>query len=214
MKLKLFSLCLLVAIIIWLCAETSQADAQIAEIEEIVEDISFEEQIKHDEEVKYEEWLMTQEVEEVVKPHAPYDFLSLDDEYQIYMEERCSELDMNFFFCASLMFSESSFRPGVVSKDGCDYGLFQIRECNWDYYSDEYGLDVFNPLDNIEIGLLMLHDLFEKYEDDGLVIQCFKCGETRGTELYNEGYLLPVCEEICTRAQEWEEKGAEIGNSR
>lgn len=142
----------------------------------------------------------------IEEPHirlsAPYSFIPLEDELQIYMEERCAEMDLSFFFCAALMQSESSFNKEAVSADGCDVGLFQIREPIWaDYFE---GFDLRDPYDNIDCGLTIVRDLFEKYEDVCVVLQCYKCGESKGLRLMEEGYYLPSIPDILYQQEEWE----------
>lgn len=145
-----------------------------------------------------------EETEEEIRVGAPYSFLSLDDEYQIYLEERCADLGINFWVAASLMFSESSFDPGCYGDGNTSVGLFQIHDCWWGYFDDECGLDVFIPLDNIEAGLIILKDLMDKFPDDAAaVIMCYKCGEYRGRELMAEGFYLDSVDEILNRAIEW-----------
>lgn len=137
-----------------------------------------------------------------IRLSAPYDFIPLEDELQIYMEERCAEMNLSFFFCAALMQSESSFNKEAVSADGYDIGLFQIREPVW---ADVFkGYDLRDPYDNIDCGLTIISNLFEKYEDVCVVLQCYKCGETKGLRLMEEGYYLPSIPDILYQQEEWE----------
>lgn len=137
-----------------------------------------------------------------IKPSAPYSFIPLEDELQIYMEERCADMNLSFFFCASLMESESSFNKEAISADGKDIGLFQIRESVWADVYEEF--DLYDPIDNIDVGLDIISDLFEKYEDVCVVLQCYKCGESRGLSLIEEGYYLPSIPDILYQQEEWE----------
>lgn len=162
--------------------------------------ICFQEQVEADIDKIFIEWL-----KEVEENNTPYEFLALDNEYQIYLEERCAEYDLDFFLMASLMFSESSFRPNVAGDNGKSVGLFQINECNWEEMS-EYGLDVFEPMDNIECGLIIFSKLMDKYEDEATAIQMYKCGEARGKQLLSEGKMLGCIEGIIDRAEKWKEK--------
>lgn len=137
-----------------------------------------------------------------IRPSAPYDFIPLDDELQIYMEERCAEMDLSFFFCCALMQSESSFNKEAISADGKDFGLFQIRKSVWQKVFPEF--DFEDPIDNIDCGLAIISGLFEKYEDVCIVLQCYKCGETKGLKLIDEGYLLPSIPDILFQQEVWE----------
>lgn len=188
--------------------ELKKAEARLAQITEpvIVEyTVSVAEQAMNDIEENYHE---IENIEkEGNKMSAPYDFINLDEEYQIYMEERCADLEINFFFALSLMFSESSFNPNVLGDNGNSVGLFQINKINWARMNDTYGLNVFEPIDNIEAGLRIIRELMNDYPDDvAAVVQCYKCGQGRGEELMREGIYLSCIDEIVDRAMEWQTK--------
>lgn len=202
-KKQLVQLLVLAGITIAICiAIIDKTECEGMVIEE--KKLSVEEMAERDIQRKYEAWVEAEKSE-----YAPFDFLSLDDEYQIYMEERCAELGLDFFLAASLMFSESSFRADAVGDNGKSIGFFQINEVNWETMSDKYGLDVFVPLDNIECGLIIFYKLMDKYGDSTTAIQCYKCGESRGKKLLKEGKVLSSIEGIIERADEWRVKADE-----
>lgn len=187
-----------------------QIDAEQVPVhaEPITSTKTFEEQVMDDIVARYEAEKEIENIEkEGNKMCAPYDFLTLDDTYQIFLEERCAELEINFFLAASLMYSESSFNPGAIGDNGNSIGLFQINKVNWERMQYVYGLDVDRPLENIEAGLRIMRELMNDYPDDvAAVIQCYKCGQGRGEELMREGIYLSCIEEIVNRAIEWQTK--------
>lgn len=137
----------------------------------------------------------------------PLSELPLDPEMQIYMYEICEENNLSFAFAAMVMESETHFNPVAVGDGGESVGYFQINEVNWERMATEYGLDVHDPKDNIACGVVMLRELFEKYEDPYLVLLAYKCGESRGLDLYEQGVYTTIqfdCEELCNRAIEIE----------
>lgn len=137
----------------------------------------------------------------------PLSELPLDPEMQIYMYELCEENNLSFAFAAMVMESETNFNPAAVGDDGESVGYFQINRINWERMATEYGLDVHDPKDNIKCGVVMLTELFEKYEDPYMVLLAYKCGEHRGRELYEQGIYTTAqfdCEELCNRAIEIE----------
>lgn len=136
---------------------------------------------------------------------APYPFIPLDDELQIYMESLCADMELDFFLCAALMESESSFREDAISRDGKDIGLFQIRASVWEDYFKEMGLDIYDPRDNIQCGLHIIKKLCDKYPAE-TALQCYKCGESRGLELMEEGIVLTSISTIIDRKEEWQRK--------
>jgi len=133
---------------------------------------------------------------------APYEYISLDDDLQIYLEERCNDLGIDVFFALALMESESNFNCDATGDSGRSVGLFQINQVWWDYMDEHYGLDVNDPRDNIEIGLIIINNLMAKYPDDLIpVVQCYKCGEYRGEELMHEGIYISACRLVLDRAE-------------
>lgn len=145
------------------------------------------------------------QAEEPEKPSAPYSFIPLDEDLQIHMEALCEEMEIDFFLAAALMESESSFRKNVVSKDGYDIGLFQIRTIVWEDYFNKKGIDIHDPKGNIEAGLLIIKKLLDKYPEE-TALQCYKCGEKRGLELMNEGTVLTSISKILERRDELKRK--------
>lgn len=150
------------------------------------------------------EYLQAEETEWQFEPLSE---LPLDPEMQIYMYEICEENNLSFAFAAMVMESETHFNPAAVGDGGESVGYFQINEVNWERMATEYGLDVHDPKDNIACGVVMLRELFEKYEDPYLVLLAYKCGESRGLDLYEQGVYTTIqfdCEELCNRAIEIE----------
>lgn len=143
-----------------------------------------------------------EEKKEDTRPSAPYEFIGLSDEYQIYLETRCIESGVDFFYVVAIMNSESGFDADAVSADGRDIGLMQIRDINFDYLQDAYGLDPHDPYQNMECGLLMIKQLMDKYSEEQ-TIQCYKCGEYGGIDLWDTGYRHPLIKEIMEKAEEW-----------
>lgn len=147
------------------------------------------------------------QAEETEWQFEPLSELPLDPEMQIYMYEICEENNLSFAFAAMVMESETNFDPAAVGDGGESVGYFQINEVNWERMATEYGLDVHDPKDNIKCGVIMLRELFEKYEDPYLVLLAYKCGESRGLDLYEQGVYTTIqfdCEELCNRAIEIE----------
>lgn len=137
-----------------------------------------------------------------------YDDVPLSEDEQIHMQEICKELNVSYEFCLAIMESESTFKADAVGDGGESIGYFQINQANWKRMDEDYGLDVTDSMDNIECGVRMIWELFEKYGDDPyLVIMCYKCGERRGQDLYRQGIYITHqidCVELCERAAELE----------
>lgn len=214
MRLKEISLGAVLALLAVFCREAcindkalAEAEARLASIPEpiVIDHRPVAEEAIDDIIKKYQEEPVIENLEvEGNAMKAPYRFLPLNDEYQVYMEELCDDMEINFFLAASLMFSESSFNPDAVGDSGRSVGLFQINKCWWKYFETR-GINVHEPLGNIEAGLMILQDLIDKYPDDiSAVIQCYKCGESRGQELLEEGIELNCIEPIVNQAMDWQ----------
>jgi len=144
----------------------------------------------------------------ITKPEfIAYEDIPLSEQEQIHMQRICKELNVSYEFCLAIMESESTFRADAVGDGGESIGYFQINRVNWERMATDYGLDVNDPMDNIECGVRIIWELFQKYNDPYLVIMCYKCGESRGMDLYEQGIYETHqfnCHELCERAAELE----------
>lgn len=200
-KFRILTFIALVAIIIALFSLDDEIVYSASSVK--YEMIPFDQMIEHTMDVKWQEYQDSLEEE---TGFTPYDFISLKDEYQIYLEQRCAEYDLDFFLMASLMFSESSFRAKAVGDNGKSIGLFQINKVWWNEMADK-GLDVNNPFDNIEIGCIIFREDLDKADGDiEKAIQYYKCGAKRGKRLWNEGKKLSSISGIIDRADDWRNK--------
>lgn len=146
-----------------------------------------------------------------VKPAFKTLNIPLEDEYQRFVFDCSDAYNVNPFLILALMESESSFEvdaKGDWDEDGYgnryykSYGLMQINKVNWDRMERDYSLDVFEPFDNIEAGII----IFKEGLTDSLTesIMNYKCGKRRAAELIEQGIILSSCEEIANKALEWE----------
>ncbi|EGR1056744.1 MULTISPECIES: lytic transglycosylase domain-containing protein [Vibrio] len=72
----------------------------------------------------------------------------------------------------SVIKNESGFDASAVSPKGAK-GLMQIMDSN----SKHYGIDPFNPNENINTGVQMLSKLITKYESIPLALAAYNAGE-------------------------------------
>jgi len=160
---------------------------------------------------------ITLEVEKIEKDEKPaavqeHEYIAieeipLDADLQEYMQGLCEENHLSFAFALMVMESESQYDPEAVGDEGRSIGYFQINQINWERMAEQYGYDVHKPRDNIASGIAILTELFEKYEDPYMVLLSYKCGESRGKDLFDQGIYTTVqfdCDELCRRAQEIE----------
>lgn len=146
-------------------------------------------------------------VESFEPEYAAYDDVPLPEDLQIFMQEKCDELDISYEFALALMETESSFDANAVGDGGNSIGRMQINKCNWQRMADDYGLDVADEFDNVAAGLVILRELFDQNPDPYYVILCYKAGIGRGAELYQQKAFQGStydCIAICEKAAEWE----------
>lgn len=99
--------------------------------------------------------------------------IPLSPELQIYTYDLCSEYGLNYELVLSVMKLESNFNINAVSKNkkSTDLGLMQINNLYADFYADLAGLkkyDVFNPYDNIKMGIAGLAHYKRYWQNKGL----------------------------------------------
>lgn len=145
--------------------------------------------------------------EEPEQAYTAYDDVPLPEDLQIFMQEKCEQLDLSYEFALALMETESSFIEDAVGDGGRSIGYMQINRCNWERMQDDYGLDVNVAEDNVAAGLVILRELFDINDDPYYVILCYKAGTGRGAELYEQKKFVGEtydCIAICERATAWE----------
>ena len=131
----------------------------------------------------------------------------LDDATQQMIYEKSQEYNVDFAFVMAVIFRESSFNPEAVGKTN-DYGLMQINKVNHEWLSKELGItDFLDPEQNVTAGLYMLQDLFEKYDEAGLVLMAYNMGEPTAKKLWNQGiYSTDYAEAILQQTEIYEEE--------
>ena len=112
-------------------------------------------------------------------PFTGWEDIPMDRGHQIFMHGLCKEYGLSYPFALMILESESAYNPTIIGDKGNSVGYFQINRINWERLADR-GMNVHEPEGNIEAGVMMLSELFEKYKDPYAVIECYKCGETRG----------------------------------
>ena len=148
-------------------------------------------------------------VEVVPEPEPIRINCPLDDELQQMILDKCEEYNIDFAFTMAVIFKESSFRPNADS--GSSVGLMQINRCNHEWLSEELGLtDFFDPEQNVEAGLFMLHQLFEKYDDPHQVLMAYNMGEAGARKFWNQGVFTSAYSEgVLQLANEYNNEIAE-----
>lgn len=124
--------------------------------------------------------------EKAMEEFVPID-CSLDAELQEYTWLMCKANNIDFALVMALMKQESSYNITVVSKSN-DYGLMQINKFNHEWLSEKLGItDFLDAKQNIDAGVFILGNLFEKYEDTSKVLMAYNMGESNARKFWKEG---------------------------
>lgn len=134
------------------------------------------------------------------EPVIDYD-LPLSVELQEGIQEICANKDISYELVLSIVEAESRYTIDAHNPNGY-YGLMQLG--NWAI--NHYGVsDPYDPLENIDAGTEYLKDLYEEYEDDGLVLDYYS-GNPYAETNYNNGKLSKYAKKILERSAELEEQ--------
>lgn len=98
--------------------------------------------------------------------------------YRKLIDETSEKYGLERELVASLIFIESKFNCEVKSSKGA-MGLMQLMPTTAMAFSQDLVdiKDLYKPAVNIEIGCCFLAYLYEKYEDDVMVLACYNAGE-------------------------------------
>ena len=121
------------------------------------------------------------DTEQALSVWQPWADIPLSNEMQAYIHTLCEEYNLAYSFIIALIDTESNFKTDVVSATD-DYGLMQINACN-----HREGFDYLDPYDNVTMGIEMLSDLAEKYDDVESVLMAYNFGEAGAKKLWKQG---------------------------
>jgi len=124
----------------------------------------------------------------------------LTPELQIHAQQICDQYHVGYAFFLAMCESESSFNPEALGDSGASQGLMQINRCNW----ERYDLDASMVFDNVEIGIRMMAELIEKYQEFDAVVMAYKGGESFADEWIAQGKRLDCCDKLVERTMYWQ----------
>lgn len=112
--------------------------------------------------------------------------VKMDADTQHEIMRMCEDYQIDFCLTMAIIRKESSFIPHA-SNGNC-YGLMQIHKVNHQRLIKELGItDFCDPIQNVNAGLYMLRELYDKYEDTEMVLMAYNCGESRAKQLWSKG---------------------------
>lgn len=139
------------------------------------------------------------------------EFVGMDDipltaDEQELMQQICKETGVDYAFALAMMESESHFiwQVGDLHLKNHAIGYFQISQINEERMEKDYGLDIYDPFENIEAGVRMIAELEAKYDTKTQVIMAYKAGEAGAKKLIEQGVILECVEAIKNRTYDFE----------
>jgi soluble lytic murein transglycosylase-like protein len=124
------------------------------------------------------------------------------EELEEYIEAICEPRHICPELIEATIERESRWNPNAVNGD-C-MGLMQISERWHRERMKRLGVtDLFDPYDNILVGVDYMAELFEKYEDPGTVLMVYH-GEKNAIEKASSGGISGYADWILTRSAELE----------
>lgn len=103
--------------------------------------------------------------------------------YTSEIKQNCEKYNLDYYLVCSLINQESRFNANAESKKGAR-GLMQIIPSTATFVAEKLGLEnfeidmLFAPQTNIEIGCYYLTYLFDKFENEQVVLCAYNAGET------------------------------------
>lgn len=118
----------------------------------------------------------------------------------------CREYDVPIALALGVIQQESTFKTDAISEDGHDFGLFQVRDINFESLQKSIGVESLeDPEDNIKAGLYILGGLLEKYGSEQTALMAYNMGETGAAKLWSKGiYSTEFSRSVMKYAEEWE----------
>lgn len=101
----------------------------------------------------------------------------LPRDLQDYIFTLCDQKNIQPSLVIAIIEQESDFQADLISTTN-DYGLMQINACNHERLSKAHGItDFLDAKQNILAGVVMLSDLFCKYDDPHALMMAYNMGE-------------------------------------
>jgi hypothetical protein len=160
-----------------------------------------EEMVEHETEINIEEV----GVESVTKPQAEevkFYNVPLSEEIQLHVFAECEKYNIAPNLIFAIMWRESRFDEYAVSPHGA-IGLMQVApQWHWDRMERLGCHDLYNPYQNITVGIDYVAELKEENDDVIWVILAYRHGRDTATEMFEDNILTWYVVDILEKASE------------
>ena len=122
-----------------------------------------------------------------------------------YIEWTCAEKQISPELVEAVIEQESGWNPDA--QNGECVGLMQVDQIiHWRRAQELNCLDLMDPYDNIRVGVSILEDLAERYEDPAAALMYYNAGysDKLGIRAYENGVISSYANGILERAAELE----------
>lgn len=119
--------------------------------------------------------------------------------------EICAGATVSFELVMAVIERESGFDQKCVSDEGQSVGLMQIQE-KWNReVMDKLGCrDLYDPLQNVRVGVELLKRHFETYQDAAAALMAYNGGQAYAERMITEGQISDYAESVLEKAAEYE----------
>lgn len=142
--------------------------------------------------------------EETTTQAVKYYEVALDTTVQDYIFALCEDAHINPALIIAIIERESNYKSNAVGDNGASLGLMQINTRWQASRIDELGVtDLFIPIENVAVGIDILHELFEQSEDLTWVLMAYNGGtEYADNKIQNGIYETEYTHYVIERMQE------------
>jgi soluble lytic murein transglycosylase-like protein len=139
--------------------------------------------------------------------------IGLSKELQRFCQDICNDYGLEYALLLAIMETESTFREDIGNEhilggeEGGEryYGYMQLSMANC-IKAKDYALDAHTPEGNIEMGVVILADLMDAYDNDILMVtMAYKGGEGAAKSWQESGYVLPIAYTVLENYEKYKE---------
>ena len=112
----------------------------------------------------------------------------MEDDFQIYLQELCSDYGADYATMVAMAEVESNFNPQAVGADG-ELGMWQIIPSTAEEAGEALGrkFDLFDPWDSAEAAVWLMAGYEKKYGNRIYALMAYSMGETGAQECIKSG---------------------------
>lgn len=130
----------------------------------------------------------------------------LDDDVQKYIYDQCEAYGVEMPLVLAIIERESHFDAEIISKDGHDFGLMQIRSLDHMQRCVDLGAwNLLDPYQNVRVGINYLSELFSYSEPLEWVLMAYNGGMGYAYDNIAAGVVSQYATDVIARAKNIEQ---------